>query len=92
MVETKSAKLCFLYGKIRVMDVCYGWFPYYQYIAHSSCVSSSHSYSTRKVASSGSYRRMNKKTSFNFFILFLILTERDWATETYDTGNPSKRV
>ncbi|KAF9797455.1 hypothetical protein SFRURICE_005931, partial [Spodoptera frugiperda] len=34
LVETDSAKL----------DACYGWLPYYRYIAYSSCSSSLDSY------------------------------------------------
>ncbi|KAF9804321.1 hypothetical protein SFRURICE_011936 [Spodoptera frugiperda] len=37
LVETDAAKLCILYGKMRAMDVSYGWLTYYQYIAYPSC-------------------------------------------------------
>ncbi|KAF9793780.1 hypothetical protein SFRURICE_013192 [Spodoptera frugiperda] len=44
LVETDSAKLCFLYGMMRGKDRCHGWLAEYQYIAYTSCASYSHSY------------------------------------------------
>ncbi|KAF9795420.1 hypothetical protein SFRURICE_004792 [Spodoptera frugiperda] len=38
------SKAMVLNGKVRAMDVCYKWLPYYRYIAYTSCVSSSHRY------------------------------------------------
>uniref|UniRef100_A0A2H1VR86 SFRICE_029832 n=1 Tax=Spodoptera frugiperda TaxID=7108 RepID=A0A2H1VR86_SPOFR len=44
LVETDSAKLCFLYEKMRNMGVCCGSLSYYQYVTYLSCPHSSHNY------------------------------------------------
>ncbi|KAF9824431.1 hypothetical protein SFRURICE_019676 [Spodoptera frugiperda] len=53
LVETDSAKLCFLYEKMRNMGVCCGSLSYYQYVTYLSCPHSSHNYIPRAPGSTG---------------------------------------